>query len=124
MSQGSEWLEYDSAARQQCAIDPAKPWNVFDPGLHSSFILSQNLAAAMKRCTACQGVDHTTSQCALASIEPAVQQAGVEPHHRSYICTSWNRGGGLASSLVLAATLHLLWDPKARECSLARGTQA
>ena len=82
---GSGWLEYDRAARQQHAIDPAKPWNVLDPGLHSSFILSRSSAAAVKRCTACQGVDHTTSQCALASIKPAVQQAGVEPCRCGYI---------------------------------------
>ena len=68
----------------------------------SSFIFSRSSAAAVKCCTACQGIDHTTNQCALASIEPAVQQAGVEPCCRGYICTSWNRG--LAASLVLAAT--------------------
>ena len=90
---GSGWLECDRAARQQRAIDPAKPWNVLDSGLHSSFILNRSSAAAVNRCTACQGVDHTTSQCQLAYIEPAVQQAEVEPRHCSYICASWNRGG-------------------------------
>ena len=101
----SGWLEYHRAARQQRAIDPAKPWNVLDHGLHSSFILSRSSAAAVKRCTACQGVDHTTNQCALASIEPAVQQAGAEPRRRSYICASWNRG--VAASRQGTPRLHL-----------------
>ena len=123
---GSGWLEYDRAARQQCAIDPAKPWNVLDPGLHSSFILSWSSAAAVKCCSACQGVNHTTSQCALASIEPAVQQAGVEPHHRGYICASWNKG--VCSFPGTCSYRHVcsicFGTHKARECFLARGTQA
>ena len=117
---GSGWLEYDRAARQQHAIDPAKPWNVLDPGLHSSFIVSRSSAAAVKRCTACQGVEHTTSQCALASIEPAVQQAGVEPRRHGYICASWNSG---ACSYRHVCSI-CFGTHKARECSSARGTQA
>ena len=72
---GSGWLEYDRATRQQCAIDPAKPWNVLHPGLHSSFILSWSSVAAVKHCTACQGVDHTTSQfgLGLSHLDKAVQ---------------------------------------------------
>uniref|UniRef100_A0A1X7TZ31 Uncharacterized protein n=1 Tax=Amphimedon queenslandica TaxID=400682 RepID=A0A1X7TZ31_AMPQE len=39
---GTGWLEYDRATRQQRAIDPLKPWNIIDPGLHSAFILSHS----------------------------------------------------------------------------------
>ena len=109
------------AARQQRAINPAKPWNVLDPGLHSSFILSRISAAALKRCTACQGVDHTTSECALASIEPAVQQTG---HRRSYICASWNRGASSFPGTCSYVCSICFGTHKARECSSARGTQA
>ena len=122
-SGGGHVIEYDRAARQQHAIDPAKPWNVLDPGLHSSFILSRSSVAAVKRCTACQGVDHTTSQCALASIEPAVQQAGVEPCRRGFICASWNIGGlQLPRYLqLLPCVLHLLWDPQSQGMLIGKG---
>ena len=122
---GSGWLEYDRAARQQRAIDPAKPWNVLDPGLHSGFILSRSSAAAVKHCTACQGIDHT-SQCALVSIEPAVQQAGMEPCCHSYNCASWNREAcsfpGTCSYCHVCSICF--GTHKARECLSARGNQA
>lgn len=52
---GTGWLEYDRAARQQRAINPLRPWNVIDPGLHSAFILSRSAATAVRRCSSCQG---------------------------------------------------------------------
>ena len=87
---GSGWLEYDRATRQQRAIDPAKPWNVLHPGLHSSFILSWSSVAAVKRCTACQRVDHTTSQSelGLSHLDKAVQflfGQGIASSTLSYI---------------------------------------
>ena len=89
---GTGWLEYDRAARQQRAIDPSKPWNVLDPGLHSAFILSRSSSAYIKRCSLCQGVDHIASQCALASLDSFQGQGGAETRRRSFICQSWNRG--------------------------------
>ena len=116
---GTGWLEYDRAARQQRAIDPLKPWNILDPGLHSAFILSRNSATTLKRCSSCQGVDHTASQCALTSIEPASQQIWTEPRRRSFVCISWNRGAcsfpGTCSYRHVCS--FCFGNHKARECA-------
>ena len=92
---GSGWLEYDRAARQQRAIDPAKPWNVLDPGLHSSFILSRCSAAAARGLTTLLASVHWLLLSLLFS------KLGWNP---AATATSAPPGiGGLAASLVLAA---------------------
>ena len=99
---GSGWLDYDRAARQQRAIDPAKPWNVLDPGLHSSFILSRSSAAAVKCCTACQGSTTLLASVHWLLLSLLFSKLGWNP---AAAATSAPPGiGGLAASLVLAAT--------------------
>lgn len=107
---GIGWLEYDRAARQQRAINPSKPWNVLDTGLHSKLVLGHGASGAAPQCIHCQGSDHTSSQCALAVFEPSRSvpssqggSSGTMAGYRarghlnrresqSYVCLSWNRG--------------------------------
>uniref|UniRef100_A0A1X7U1S3 C3H1-type domain-containing protein n=1 Tax=Amphimedon queenslandica TaxID=400682 RepID=A0A1X7U1S3_AMPQE len=123
---GSGWLEYDRAARQQRAIDPTKPWNVLDPGLHSALVLSRGSAASVKRCSLCHGADHTASQCALASLEHTPSQPWTTPRRQSLVCVSWNRGTcsfpGTCSYRHVCSSCF--GNHKVRDCTYTRSVPA
>ena len=52
---GYGWLEYDRAARQQRALDPSKPWNVLDSGLHAKLVLGGRASGRVAQCGICHG---------------------------------------------------------------------
>ena len=107
---GLGWIDYDRAARQLKAIDPLKPWNSLESGLHSAMILGHSSGKTV-HCAYCFESDHSSAQCALAffkSLPATVQMSqgrvskevarnrNQMPYHRpeslSRICASWNKG--------------------------------
>ena len=120
---GSGWLEYDRAARQQRAINPTRPWNVLDPGLHSALVLSRSAGALVKRCSLCHGADHSSSQCALASLDHTPSQPWTAPRRQSLICSSWNKGS--CSFPGTCSYRHVCFNcfgnHKVKDCTSARG---
>lgn len=95
---GSGWLDYDRLFRQQACINPSLRWNVIHPELQATTILGQRPSAPGTFCNLCQECDHTSAQCALAQLQPAVvrnsQPVSARQPARSStrVCTSWNDG--------------------------------
>ena len=77
---GSGWLEYDRTFRQQAAADPTIPWNILNPSLMASSVLSVSSAHSGTLCPHCQEVDHRGYDCALTSIDPFLDS----PRHRTH----------------------------------------
>ncbi|MCH9717798.1 MAG: hypothetical protein K0U52_12045 [Gammaproteobacteria bacterium] len=68
---GLGWLTYDSLFRQQLNAGSFSQWNELNPSLMAATVLSSHQAAEPgKWCNLCMASDHTSVDCALASIEP------------------------------------------------------
>ena len=129
---GLGWIDFDWAVQQLKAIDPSKPWNFLDSGLHSTMILGHS-SGNIVHCVHCFESDHSSAQCALAffeSLPAAVQtsQGGVtsvaacnssrtpyrRPEPMPHICVSWNKGTcifpGSSSYRHVYRGLHLARD--------------
>ena len=119
---GSGWLEYDRAFRQQASLNSSVRWNTLVPGLVASTMLAQRMF-----CPHCHEVDHPGSQCALAylhqlpSSSSAVQPASRPQRHpesRLRVCISWNKGSciypGTCSYRHICATCQR--QHRAKDC--------
>ena len=83
---GQGWIEYNRLFRQQAALNPNLPWNIFHPGLQSSTILGQRQAASSGTfCSLCQGCDHIMAQCALTQLQqPTVRGGQVHTNYSKW----------------------------------------
>ena len=66
---GSGWLLYDQNFRQQAAGGAETPWSEINNSLLVSTVLASQVEGTAKRslCAQCQGVDHSSSECALGT---------------------------------------------------------
>ena len=100
---GSGWLDYDKTFRLQAASNPSLRWNVINPSLMASAVLSAFSSGTF--CPHCQEVDHKPGDCALASLDFQARQKLSAPtplRQRSQrpnpydasveVCRRFNRG--------------------------------
>ena len=66
------WLSYDKMFREHVEKEPRSNWAMLHPMFYSLTFLSQRVDALT--CPRCMGPDHLKTDCALASLEPAVEQ--------------------------------------------------
>ena len=66
------WLSYDKMFREHVEKEPHSNWAMLHPMFYSLTFLSQRVDALT--CPRCMGPDHLKTDCALASLEPAVEQ--------------------------------------------------
>ena len=66
------WLSYDKMFREHIEKEPQSSWAMLHPIFYSLTFLSQRVEALT--CPRCMAPDHLKANCALASIEPSVEQ--------------------------------------------------
>ena len=67
------WLSYDKMFREHIEKEPHSSWAMLHPMFYSLTFLSQRVEALT--CPRCMAPDHLKADCALASLEPASEQA-------------------------------------------------
>lgn len=65
------WLSYDKMFREHIEKEPHSSWAMLHPMFYSLTFLSQRVEALT--CPRCMAPDHLKADCALASLEPAVE---------------------------------------------------
>ena len=106
---GMGWLTYDAVFRRNQEGSSA-PWNYLDASLHQVYIANQRERVTAP-CQHCQEIDHSTAECAVASIlakpvnrgtdhrgsagpeRPSRKGKRPSPYTRQRpVCGSWNAG--------------------------------
>ena len=103
---GVGWLTYDSVYRQNNQGADCR-WDTLDASLHTAYIGGQGIPT-VPPCRHCWGVDHSSGECALSPVVPAVrpgapmrvelalgERKGRQPNPKQtggFICRSWNWG--------------------------------
>ena len=73
---GKGWMAYDKLFRQQQAAGAAMPWAELNPSLMAATVLG-NDGEQGQVCSLCMASDHSTVECALASVEAAGTKPGI-----------------------------------------------
>ena len=69
------WLSYDKLFREHVEKEPHTSWSMLHPMFYSLSFLSQRVEALT--CPTCMAPDHSKSECALSTLEPAQEPPRV-----------------------------------------------
>ena len=94
--------------RRQLVVNPLLPWNTLEPGLLAATVLGQRSSTGGTYCAHCRESDHSSQQCALASLQQ--QLTSTTPGSALQVATRTRSSARTPRRLETALNLCMNWN--------------